>query len=161
MYNRTLMICAPLQVLEVTVGNKASVTNPFPAVEPAVVKFVCAPPSRLTLVPVYTSPQLDLSCPLLKQNKQVVSDLCWRDRELHEGVFSCRWVLLCSICFTNFCVQVQPTIGEAVLFNKNVKNQNNFEFIFSPRSLFQIIVTPFWTWLLLINKEGSLTTLAP
>lgn len=54
------------------VGNEASVTNPYPAVELAVVKFVCAPPSRLTLVPVYTSPQLDLTCPLLQQNKQVV-----------------------------------------------------------------------------------------
>lgn len=54
------------------VGNEASVTNPFPAVELAVVKFVCAPPSRLTLVPVYTNPQLDLTCPLLQQNKQVV-----------------------------------------------------------------------------------------
>lgn len=54
-------------------GNKPSVTNPFPALEPAVVKFVCAPPSRLTLTPVYASPQLDLSCPLLQQNKQVVS----------------------------------------------------------------------------------------
>lgn len=61
-----------LQVLEVTVGNEASLTNPYPAVELAVVKFVCAPPSRLTLVPVYTSPQLDLTCPLLQQNKQVV-----------------------------------------------------------------------------------------
>lgn len=48
-------------------------TNPFPAVEPAVVKFICAVPSRLTLTPVYGSPQLDLSCPLLQQNKQVVS----------------------------------------------------------------------------------------
>lgn len=55
-------------------GNEASLTNPYPAVEPAVVKFVCAPPSRLTLVPVYSSPQLDLSCPLLQQNKQVVRD---------------------------------------------------------------------------------------
>lgn len=63
-----------VQVLEVTVGNEASLTNPYPAVEPAVVKFVCAPPSRLTLVPVYTSPQLDLTCPLLQQNKQVVCD---------------------------------------------------------------------------------------
>lgn len=61
-----------MQVLEVTVGNQASLTNPYPAVEPAVVKFVCAPPSRLTLVPVYSSPQLDLTCPLLQQNKQVV-----------------------------------------------------------------------------------------
>uniref|UniRef100_A0A8C5CHL2 Nucleoporin 210 n=1 Tax=Gadus morhua TaxID=8049 RepID=A0A8C5CHL2_GADMO len=60
------------QVLELSVGNQPSLTNPFPAVEPAVVKFVCAPPSRLTLVPVYTSAQLDLTCPLLQQNKQVV-----------------------------------------------------------------------------------------
>ncbi|XP_013866027.1 nuclear pore membrane glycoprotein 210 [Austrofundulus limnaeus] len=75
------------QVLEVTVGNKASVTNPFPAVEPAVVKFVCAPPSRLTLVPVYTSPQLDLSCPLLKQNKQVVPVSNYRNPILDLAAF--------------------------------------------------------------------------
>lgn len=74
------------------VGNKASVTNPYPAVEPAVVKFVCAPPSRLTLVPVYTSPQLDLTCPLLQQNKQVVcipSGPFTRLNKLHLAVFSC------------------------------------------------------------------------
>ncbi|KAM5280417.1 nuclear pore membrane glycoprotein 210 [Ctenodactylus gundi] len=69
-----LVTCRALgeQVIALSVGNKPSVTNPFPAVEPAVVKFVCAPPSRLTLTPVYASPQLDLSCPLLQQNKQVV-----------------------------------------------------------------------------------------
>uniref|UniRef100_A0A452F5S9 Nucleoporin 210 n=1 Tax=Capra hircus TaxID=9925 RepID=A0A452F5S9_CAPHI len=69
-----LVTCQVLgeQVIALTVGNKPSVTNPFPALEPAVVKFVCAPPSRLTLTPVYASPQLDLSCPLLQQNKQVV-----------------------------------------------------------------------------------------
>ncbi|KFP80077.1 Nuclear pore membrane glycoprotein 210, partial [Acanthisitta chloris] len=60
------------QVIALTVGNSPTVTNPFPAVEPAAVKFICAVPSRLTLTPVYGSPQLDLSCPLLKQNKQVV-----------------------------------------------------------------------------------------
>lgn len=70
---KILLVIVNLQVLEVMVGNEASVTNPFPAVELAVVKFVCAPPSRLTLVPVYTNPQLDLSCPLLQQNKQVVA----------------------------------------------------------------------------------------
>ncbi|KAI1892348.1 hypothetical protein AGOR_G00132440 [Albula goreensis] len=75
----SLELCGPTSrnygqhwVLAVTVGNQPSVTNPFPATEPAVVKFVCAPPSRLTLVPVYGSPQLDLSCPLLQQNKQMV-----------------------------------------------------------------------------------------
>lgn len=70
---RTLSAPVPCQVIALSVGNKPSVTNPFPALEPAVVKFVCAPPSRLTLTPVYASPQLDLSCPLLQQNKQVVS----------------------------------------------------------------------------------------
>ncbi|XP_064352259.1 nuclear pore membrane glycoprotein 210 isoform X2 [Camelus dromedarius] len=69
-----LVTCQVLgeQVIALSVGNKPSITNPFPALEPAVVKFVCAPPSRLTLTPVYASPQLDLSCPLLQQNKQVV-----------------------------------------------------------------------------------------
>ncbi|NXW60116.1 PO210 protein, partial [Eurystomus gularis] len=59
-------------VVALTVGNHPTVTNPFPVVEPAIVKFICAVPSRLTLTPVYGSPQLDLSCPLLQQNKQVV-----------------------------------------------------------------------------------------
>lgn len=68
-----LMDLSAHQVIALSVGNKPSLTNPFPAVEPAVVKFVCASPSRLTLMPVYASPQLDLSCPLLQQNKQVVS----------------------------------------------------------------------------------------
>ncbi|NWV56854.1 PO210 protein, partial [Daphoenositta chrysoptera] len=68
------VLCRSLgeQVITLTVGNSPTVTNPFPVVEPAVVKFVCAVPSRLTLNPVYGSPQLDLSCPLLQQNKQVV-----------------------------------------------------------------------------------------
>ncbi|KAF2976400.1 hypothetical protein EK904_003634 [Melospiza melodia maxima] len=68
------VLCRSLgeQVITLTVGNRPTVTNPFPLVEPAVVKFVCAVPSRLTLIPVYGSPQLDLSCPLLQQNKQVV-----------------------------------------------------------------------------------------
>ncbi|TRZ10306.1 hypothetical protein HGM15179_016803 [Zosterops borbonicus] len=68
------VLCRSLgeQVITLTVGNSPTVTNPFPVVEPAVVKFVCAVPSRLNLIPVYGSPQLDLSCPLLQQNKQVV-----------------------------------------------------------------------------------------
>ncbi|XP_062356735.1 nuclear pore membrane glycoprotein 210 [Cinclus cinclus] len=68
------VLCRSLgeQVITLTVGNGPTVTNPFPVVEPAVVKFVCAVPACLTLIPVYGSPQLDLSCPLLQQNKQVV-----------------------------------------------------------------------------------------
>ncbi|NXM72190.1 PO210 protein, partial [Serilophus lunatus] len=60
------------QVIVLTVGNSPTVTNPFPMVEPAEVKLVCAVPSRLALIPVYGSPQRDLSCPLLQHNKQVV-----------------------------------------------------------------------------------------
>ncbi|EHB06293.1 Nuclear pore membrane glycoprotein 210 [Heterocephalus glaber] len=72
--HRILVTCQAFseQVISLLVGNKPSVTNPFPAVEPTVVKFICAPPSRLTLTPIYSSPQLDLSCPLLQQSKQMV-----------------------------------------------------------------------------------------
>ncbi|XP_043081292.1 nuclear pore membrane glycoprotein 210-like [Puntigrus tetrazona] len=75
------------QVLAVTVGNQPTVTNPFPAVEPAVVKFVCAPPSRLTLTPIYLNPQLDVSCPLLQQNKQVVPVSNYHNPELDVSAF--------------------------------------------------------------------------
>ncbi|XP_063064114.1 nuclear pore membrane glycoprotein 210 [Engraulis encrasicolus] len=75
------------QVLEVTVGNQASLTNPFPAVEPTVVKFICAPPSRLTLAPVYTNAPLDRSCPLLQQNKQVVPVSNYRNPTLDLVAF--------------------------------------------------------------------------
>uniref|UniRef100_A0A8C2CVH4 Nucleoporin 210 n=1 Tax=Cyprinus carpio TaxID=7962 RepID=A0A8C2CVH4_CYPCA len=75
------------QVLAVTVGNQPTVTNPFPAVEPAVVKFVCAPPSRLTLTPIYLNPQLDVSCPLLQQNKQVVPVSNYHNPELDVAAF--------------------------------------------------------------------------
>uniref|UniRef100_A0A8C3UAJ3 Nucleoporin 210 n=1 Tax=Catharus ustulatus TaxID=91951 RepID=A0A8C3UAJ3_CATUS len=68
-------------------GNSPTVTNPFPVVEPAVVKFVCAVPSRLTLIPVYGSPQLDLSCPLLQQNKQVVPVSNYRNPVLDLAVY--------------------------------------------------------------------------
>ncbi|XP_054833051.1 nuclear pore membrane glycoprotein 210 [Eublepharis macularius] len=60
------------QVISLTIGNKPTITNPFPAVEPAVMKLICATPSRLSLAPVYANPQLGLSCPLLHQNKQGV-----------------------------------------------------------------------------------------
>ncbi|XP_058144859.1 nuclear pore membrane glycoprotein 210 [Dasypus novemcinctus] len=72
--HRIVVTCQALgeQVIALSVGNAPSLTNPFPAVEPAAVKFACAPPSRLTLTPVYASPRLDLSCPLLQQSKQVV-----------------------------------------------------------------------------------------
>ncbi|XP_071407089.1 nuclear pore membrane glycoprotein 210 isoform X2 [Pithys albifrons albifrons] len=72
--HRVRVLCKSLgeQVITFTVGNSPTVTNPFPVVEAAVVKFICAVPSRLTLIPVYGSPQFDLSCPLMQQNKQVL-----------------------------------------------------------------------------------------
>ncbi|XP_044881226.1 nuclear pore membrane glycoprotein 210 [Mauremys mutica] len=75
------------QVIALTVGNKPTVTNPFPAIEPAVVKFICAAPSRLTLTPIYANPQLDLSCPLLQQNKQVVPVSNYRNPVLDLAAF--------------------------------------------------------------------------
>ncbi|XP_061474146.1 nuclear pore membrane glycoprotein 210 isoform X2 [Rhineura floridana] len=60
------------QVISLTIGNKPTVTNPFPAIEPAVMKLICATPSRLTLAPVYADPELGLSCPFLHQSKQGV-----------------------------------------------------------------------------------------
>ncbi|XP_051914460.1 nuclear pore membrane glycoprotein 210-like isoform X2 [Hippocampus zosterae] len=75
------------QMLEVRVRNKASVTNPYPAVEMASVKFVCAPPSRLTLVPVYAVPKQELACPLLQQNKYVVPVSNYRNPVLDLAAF--------------------------------------------------------------------------
>ncbi|VTJ83135.1 Hypothetical predicted protein [Marmota monax] len=60
------------QVIALSVGNQPSLTNPFPAVEPAVVKVVCALPSRISLTPVHAGPPLDPSCPRLQHDKQVV-----------------------------------------------------------------------------------------
>ncbi|XP_061128273.1 nuclear pore membrane glycoprotein 210-like [Syngnathus typhle] len=75
------------QMLEVRVSNKASMTNPYPAEERASVKFVCAPPSRLTLVPVYAVPWLELSCPLLQQNIYVVLVSNYRNSVLELAAF--------------------------------------------------------------------------
>ncbi|NXO01664.1 PO210 protein, partial [Rhinopomastus cyanomelas] len=60
------------QVITLTVGNSPTITNPLPVVVTAVVKFICAIPSQLTLTPVYRSPLFDLPCPLLQENTQVV-----------------------------------------------------------------------------------------
>ncbi|NXE99480.1 PO210 protein, partial [Menura novaehollandiae] len=76
------------QIIALTVGNIPTVTNLFPVVEPAVVKFICAVPSWLTLVPVYGRPQLDLSCPLLQQNKQVVPVSNYRNPVLELAAYS-------------------------------------------------------------------------
>ncbi|MBN3293677.1 PO210 protein, partial [Polypterus senegalus] len=60
------------QVLSISVGNQPCPTNTMPIVERVLVKFVCALPARLSLLPVHRDPQLDLSCPLRQQSKQMV-----------------------------------------------------------------------------------------
>lgn len=63
-----------MQVIALTIGNEPAITNPFPAVEQAIMQLVCSTPSRLTLALLYENPQPALSCPLLHQNKQGVSE---------------------------------------------------------------------------------------
>ncbi|XP_057685549.1 nuclear pore membrane glycoprotein 210-like isoform X2 [Corythoichthys intestinalis] len=75
------------QMLEVMVSNKECATNPYPAVERVSVKFVCAPPSQLTLVPVNAIPQLKLPCPLLQANKSVVPVSSYRNSVLDLAAF--------------------------------------------------------------------------
>ncbi|XP_077181720.1 nuclear pore membrane glycoprotein 210 isoform X2 [Paroedura picta] len=75
------------QVISLTIGNKPTITNPFPVVESAVMKLICATPSRLSLVPVYANPQLDLSCPLIHQNKQAVPASNYRNPVLDLEVY--------------------------------------------------------------------------
>ncbi|XP_077371316.1 nuclear pore membrane glycoprotein 210-like isoform X2 [Festucalex cinctus] len=75
------------QMLEMSVTNKASVTNPYPAIEWVSVKFVCTSPSRFTLFPVYAIPELERLCPLLQQNKYVVPVSNYRNTVLNLVAF--------------------------------------------------------------------------
>ncbi|XP_062826039.1 nuclear pore membrane glycoprotein 210 [Anolis carolinensis] len=75
------------QIISLTIGNKRTVTNPFPAVESVVVKLICATPSRFTLSPIYTNPELGLSCPFLHQNKQGVPVSNYRNPVLELEVY--------------------------------------------------------------------------
>ncbi|XP_041052651.1 nuclear pore membrane glycoprotein 210-like [Carcharodon carcharias] len=69
---RVICITMGEQFLTFKVGNHPSLMNPYPAVEPVKVKFVCAVPTSVTLAPVYKSRELGLPCPLLQHNKQLV-----------------------------------------------------------------------------------------
>ncbi|XP_067823987.1 nuclear pore membrane glycoprotein 210-like [Heptranchias perlo] len=69
---RVTCICLGEQFLTFRVGNQPSLLNPYPAIEPIKVKFVCAVPTSVTLAPVYKSRELGLPCPLLQHNKQLV-----------------------------------------------------------------------------------------
>ncbi|KAG8430005.1 hypothetical protein GDO86_018656, partial [Hymenochirus boettgeri] len=75
------------QIISLTVGNKPTETNPYPAVETISVKLICAPPSRFALTPFYKHSHMDLICPLMQQNKQVIPVSNYRDQLLELWAF--------------------------------------------------------------------------
>uniref|UniRef100_A0A8C5QI72 Nucleoporin 210 n=1 Tax=Leptobrachium leishanense TaxID=445787 RepID=A0A8C5QI72_9ANUR len=68
------VLCRDLaeQVISLNVGNSPTKTNPFPAVEAVSVNMICAPPARFSLRPMYKHAYLDMACPLMQQNQQVI-----------------------------------------------------------------------------------------
>ncbi|XP_063796677.1 nuclear pore membrane glycoprotein 210 [Pseudophryne corroboree] len=75
------------QVISLSVGNHPTETNPFPAVESVVVKLTCAPPSRFTMNPVYKHFHMDLICPLMKHEKQVIPVSNYRNQLLQLSAY--------------------------------------------------------------------------
>ncbi|XP_026532928.1 nuclear pore membrane glycoprotein 210 [Notechis scutatus] len=74
-------------VISLTIGNKPTVTNPFPAVESADVTLICATPSRFSLALVSADPEMDVSCPFLHQDKQGVPISIFRSPVLELDVY--------------------------------------------------------------------------
>ncbi|ETE69030.1 Nuclear pore membrane glycoprotein, partial [Ophiophagus hannah] len=74
-------------VISLTIGNKPTVTNPFPAVESADVTLICATPSRFSLALVSADPEMDVSCPFLHQDKQGVPISIFRNPVLELDVY--------------------------------------------------------------------------
>ncbi|KAG8128203.1 hypothetical protein E2320_015056, partial [Naja naja] len=74
-------------VISLTIGNKPTVTNPFPAVESADVTLICATPSRFSLALVSADPEMDVSCPFLNQDKQGVPISIFRNPVLELDVY--------------------------------------------------------------------------
>uniref|UniRef100_A0A8V1AEC8 Nucleoporin 210 like n=1 Tax=Gallus gallus TaxID=9031 RepID=A0A8V1AEC8_CHICK len=60
-------VCLELgeQVLTFRAGNRAGLLNPAPAVEAAMVTFICASPASMSMSPVYGAPGSELSMELL------------------------------------------------------------------------------------------------
>ncbi|XP_075689920.1 nuclear pore membrane glycoprotein 210 [Rhinoderma darwinii] len=87
-------VCRDLgeQIISLFIGNLPTETNPFPAVESVTVKLACSPPSRFTVNPVYKHSHMDLICPLMQQDKQVVPVSNYRSQLLrfsaydHQGI---------------------------------------------------------------------------
>ncbi|XP_071795697.1 nuclear pore membrane glycoprotein 210-like isoform X2 [Asterias amurensis] len=68
------VVCLQLgeQTFTVTVGNSPTAKNKQPAVSRATIKFLCASPVRLQLIPVINQPQLEEPCPItLDSNNQL------------------------------------------------------------------------------------------
>ncbi|XP_071984236.1 nuclear pore membrane glycoprotein 210 [Engystomops pustulosus] len=75
------------QIISLSVGNQPTETNAFPAVERVNVKLACSPPSRFTVNPVYTHSHMDLICPLMQQEKQVIPVSNYRDQLLQLSAY--------------------------------------------------------------------------
>ncbi|XP_040262784.1 nuclear pore membrane glycoprotein 210 [Bufo bufo] len=82
-------VCRDLgeQIMSMSVGNQPTETNPFPAVESVSVKLACAPPSRFTVTPVYKHSHMDLICPLMQQEKQVIPVSNYRNQLLQLSAY--------------------------------------------------------------------------
>ncbi|KAM3914823.1 nuclear pore membrane glycoprotein 210 [Leptodactylus fuscus] len=82
-------VCRDLgeQIISLSVGNQPTETNPFPAVESVNVKLACSPPSRFTVNPVYKHSHMDLICPLMQQEKQVIPVSNYRNQLLHLSAY--------------------------------------------------------------------------
>lgn len=82
-------VCRDLgeQIISLSVGNQPTETNPFPAVESVNVKLACSPPSRFTVKPVYKHSHMDLICPLMQQEKQVIPVSNYRNQLLQLSAY--------------------------------------------------------------------------
>ncbi|CAJ0929988.1 unnamed protein product [Ranitomeya imitator] len=82
-------VCRDLgeQIISLSIGNQPTETNPFPAVEGVNVKLACSPPSRFTVNPVYKHSHMDLICPLMQQEKQVIPVSNYRNQLLQLSAY--------------------------------------------------------------------------
>ncbi|XP_077177559.1 nuclear pore membrane glycoprotein 210-like [Paroedura picta] len=75
------------QVLTFQVGNHPGVLNPSPAVEMVQVRFVCAHPASMAVMPVYKLAAGTLPCPLPQHHKQLVPVSSLRNTVLELALF--------------------------------------------------------------------------
>ncbi|XP_031462245.1 nuclear pore membrane glycoprotein 210-like isoform X2 [Phasianus colchicus] len=82
-------VCLELgeQVLTFRAGNRAGLLNPAPAVESAVVTFICAAPVSMAVSPSYGALRAVPPCLLPQHSKQLVPISSQRSTELELAVF--------------------------------------------------------------------------